>query len=155
MLIDIFKKQMYHKNHYKCNVLGVSQVSAIKKISDSELEVLKVLWEKDTAVSATEIYNTLKKSKGWEKTTVRTLIFRLMEKEALIQEKRNIFYYSPAITEQEYVKEQTRDFLKKIYKGNAKNLIASLFEQRYVNPKDVEELKLHWKEGINDTERDT
>ncbi len=122
-------------------------MSIAQKISDAELEVLKVLWEKNEAVSSTEIFNELKQSMGWEKTTVRTLVLRLTEKGALLQEKRNVYYYTPAISEKAFIEEQTKAFLKKIYKGNAKSLIASLFEQEYVDPKDIDELKRFWNEG--------
>lgn len=118
-----------------------------QKISEAELEVLKVLWDKKTAISSTDIYNALKQRMGWEKTTVRTLVLRLTEKGALVQEKRNVYYYSPAITEKAYIEEQTKEFLKKMYKGNAKNLIVSLFEQDYVNQDEMEELKRFWREG--------
>lgn len=124
-------------------------MSIAQKISEAELEVLKVLWDKKAAISSTDIYNELKQSMGWEKTTVRTLVLRLTEKKALIQEKRNVYYYTPAITEKEYIAEQTKYFLKKMYKGNAKSLIASLFEQDYVNPDEIDELKQFWREGTD------
>ena len=72
------------------------------KISDSELEVMRVLWRAGDALPVTEIRETLQKSRGWEATTVKTLVSRLVSKGVLRQEKRGVFYYTPQITEKEY-----------------------------------------------------
>ena len=49
-----------------------------EKISDSELEVMKVLWEAEGALPVTTIREALALRKGWEATTVKTLISRLL-----------------------------------------------------------------------------
>ncbi len=122
-------------------------MSILNKISDAELEVLKLLWSKKEALSSAYISEALMKTMGWERSTIRTLIHRLMEKGALIQEKRDMYYYYPKITEKEYVSAQTKSFLEKMYKGNAKKLVASLFEEDYIQPDDIEKLKQFWKQG--------
>ena len=66
-----------------------------EKISDSELEVMKVLWEAGDALPVTEIRTALCERRGWEATTVKTLVGRLVAKGALAQEKRKVFYYRP------------------------------------------------------------
>ncbi len=119
----------------------------IEKISEAELEVLKVLWNENREMSSVEIIDILRKHMGWEKSTIRTLIHRLAEKGALIQEKREVYYYFPKIAEKEYSDEQTRIFCIKMYKGNAGKLVASLFEQDIIRPEDIEQLKQFWKEG--------
>lgn len=117
------------------------------KVSEAEFEVLRVLWDKNAAMSSRGINEYLKQNKGWETSTIRTLVHRLTEKGALIQEQREMFYYSPAITEKEYLAEQTKNFLEKMYGGSAKNLVASLFEHDFIQPDDIDELKQFWKEG--------
>lgn len=118
-----------------------------EKISEAELEILKLLWSSREALSSAYINDALMNIMGWEKSTVRTLVRRLTEKGALIQEKRDMYYYYPAITEKEYVSAQTKSFLEKMYKGNAKKLVASLFEQEYIRPGDLENIKEFWKKG--------
>lgn len=117
------------------------------KISEAELEVLKVLWEKQAPVSSALLNEYLKAKKGWEKSTVRTLVRRLVEKGVLIQQKKEMYYYIPAVTEEEHISEQTHFFLEKLYKGNAKNLVANLVEQNYINCRDLDELKAFWGKG--------
>ena len=63
-----------------------------EKISDSELEVMRVLWDAGTPLPISDIRIALHQRKGWEPTTVKTLVNRLLSKEVLSQEKRNVFY---------------------------------------------------------------
>lgn len=116
------------------------------KMTDAELEVMKVVWDKNP-ITANEIYKVLEQTTNWEEPTVRTLIGRLTKKSFLIQEKKEIYYYSPAISENEYMKEQTKTFLNKVYGGKAKKLVASLFEDDYLSSKDIDELKEFWNKG--------
>lgn len=120
------------------------------KISEAELEVMKIVWE-SYPITANQIFEQLKKNTYWEEPTVRTLINRLTQKNYLIKEKKNVYYYSPAIPESQYIKEQTKTFLNKVYGGKAKNLVASLFEDDYLTNEDFQELKNFWdKEAKKD-----
>lgn len=109
------------------------------KISESEQEIMKVLWQSNTEMSAFEIRQHLEKE--WERTTVLTLIRRLVEKGAIEQKKKDIYYYRPQIAENDFVKEETQNFVKRVYKGSSKNLIASLLQSGDMNAEDIEDLK--------------
>ena len=111
------------------------------KISDSELEVMKVLWQAGDALTVTEIRETLQKMRGWEATTVKTLVSRLVTKGVVRQEKRNVFYYSPRITEQEYNDWATGNLIRRLYNGSAKDLVAALVHSEGLTRRDLEELQ--------------
>ena len=115
------------------------------KISDSELEVMKVLWRAGDALSVTAIREELQRTKGWEATTVKTLISRLVSKGALRQEKRGVFYYSPLISEQEYNGWATNDLIRKLYNGSARELVAALVHSEGLTQRDIEELRALFK----------
>lgn len=111
------------------------------KISDSELEVMKVLWRAEDALPVNVIRETLQKDRGWEPTTVKTLIGRLVAKGAVRQEKRNVFYYSPLIGEEEYNAWATDNLIRKLYHGSARNLVAALVQSDGLSRDDIEELR--------------
>ena len=111
------------------------------KISDSELEVLRVLWRAGDALPVTEIRETLQKSRGWEATTVKTLISRLVTKGVLRQEKRQVFYYSPLISEEEYNDWATHDLISRVYHGSARDLVAALVRSDGLSQTDIDELR--------------
>ena len=109
-------------------------------ISDSELEVMRVLWHAGDALPVTEIRETLQKSRGWEATTVKTLISRLVTKGVLRQEKRQVYYYSPHISEKEYNDWATHDLISRVYHGSARDLVAALVRSDGLSQADLKEL---------------
>ena len=111
------------------------------KITDSELEVMKLLWRAKDALPVTVIREQLQESKGWEPATIKTLIARLVSKGAVRQEKRNVYYYSPIITEKEYSSWATKDLITRIYNGKARDLIASLVNSDGLSQDDIAELR--------------
>lgn len=121
---------------------------ADKKISDAELEILEVLWAAGEALNANEIRTRLNEKKDWERTTVLTLIRRLLDKGVISQEKREVYYYLPCVERNSYVKEETKSFLNKFFKGNAKNLAAALIEDENLSREDIEELRLYFQENF-------
>ena len=111
------------------------------KISDSELEVMRVLWQAGNALPVTEIRETLQKSSGWEATTVKTLISRLVTKGVLRQEKHGVFYYSPLVSEAEYNDWATHDLISRVYHGSARDLVAALVRSDGLTQDDIDELR--------------
>ena len=116
-----------------------------EKISDSELEVMKLLWQAGDALPVTEIRETLQRTRGWEATTVKTLVSRLVSKGALRQERRNVFYYSPLITERDYNAWATDSLIRRLYNGSARELVAALVRSEGLTEQDIEELRTMFK----------
>lgn len=116
-----------------------------ERISDSELEVMKLLWKTEDALSSTEIREELQKTMGWGATTIKTLISRLLGKEVIAQEKRQVFYYRALISEKEYNSWATGRLINRLYRGSAKNLIAALVDSDGLSAEDIEELRAMFK----------
>ena len=87
--------------------------SLADKISDSELEVMKLLWQAGDALTVG----------------------------VLEQEKRKVFYYSPAISQQEYKAWATEELISRLYQGSAKSLIAALVDSKGLSRDDLDELR--------------
>lgn len=116
-----------------------------EKISDSELEVMKLLWDADEALPVTEIREKLHASKGWEATTIKTLVSRLLGKGVIGQEKRGVFYYFPLISEREYNSWATGRLINRLYRGSARNLVAALVDSDGLSEADIAELRALFK----------
>lgn len=73
-------------------------------ITDSELEIMQVLWNNGDS-GLTEIVTELDKTKPRNKNTVKTLIYRLVDKGSIKSKKSNRqgFVYSPTISERKYL----------------------------------------------------
>ena len=111
------------------------------KITGSELEVMKLLWRAENAIPITEIREKLQNTKGWEPATIKTLVGRLVTKGVVRQEKNNVFYYSPLITEKEYSTWATQDLISRVYNGSARNLISALVNSDGLTQEDLDELR--------------
>lgn len=118
-----------------------------EKITDSELEVMQVLWEAEDALPISDIRKTLQARRGWESTTIKTLVQRLLGKGAVAQEKRQVFYYRALISEREYNDWATGDLIRRLYKGSARDLVAALVNSEELTAEDVDELRAMFREG--------
>lgn len=112
-----------------------------EKIGDSELEIMQLLWHAGAPLPLSEIRKNLQKSVGWEATTIKTLLQRLVAKNAVTQEKREVFYYSPRVSEQEYNAWATARLLKRLYHGRARDLVAALVNSDELTEGDMDELR--------------
>ena len=96
-------------------------------ISASELEVMRVLWAAGEPLSIAEIRESLSDT-GWEASTIKTLVARLVKKGELVQSKRGVYYYSPAVSREEYGSGAARRLAEKLYGGGLTKLFASFVE---------------------------
>ena len=116
-----------------------------ERISGSELEVMRVLWEAGDALPLTDIRKTLQSRFDWSDPTVKTLVRRLCEKEVVTQEKRKVFYYSPRISEEEYNSWAAKDVVDRLFRGSARNLVAALVKSDGLTEEDIGELRSMFK----------
>lgn len=113
----------------------------VPQISNSELIIMKVLWENSPA-TANDIMNYLSKTTDWKPTTIKTLLSRLAKKKVIsFEEENRTYYYYPLVKENEYVKTENKSFLKRVYGGALKVMIANFLETEELSDEDIDELK--------------
>lgn len=119
------------------------------QISDSELELMKIIWSAGGAALYAQIMEALaEEGRSWQKNTVITLLSRLVDKGLLKTSKigrRN--QYTAIVSEAEYQTAQTRTLLNKLYQGEAKDLVAALIQGKLLSAQDYEDLRRFWEEG--------
>lgn len=113
----------------------------ISKISDSELEVMRILWRENRPLSYAEIRKELESKTKWNKSTIQTLVVRLRDKGIISVQEHYVLLYSANITEDEYIKAEGQNFIDKVFNGSAKQLIASLYKNGQLAKEDIDELK--------------
>lgn len=110
-------------------------------ITESEYEIMKILWEKTSPIGLGEIIKELPEGK-WARNTVSTLLARLCEKGiAGYNKKGNINMYFAAVNRDEYRKNETKSFLSKLYGGSVKNLVAAFYEENEISDDDLKSLR--------------
>ena len=110
------------------------------KITDAELKIMQIIWEKEN-ITSNEIIEQLKDNE-WNDNTTRTLIKRLLNKKAIkIVGKQNKQYtYQAIITEEEYKIEESQNFVQKIYNGSINEMIFNFVKQEKLTKEDLKEL---------------
>ena len=100
---------------------------ASRRISEAELSVMEALWEAGKPLAAKDLQVELKERRGWERTTVRSLLTRLQEKGSVIVGKdTDVATYAPAFTKEEYGWDLAEVLVARLYDGDAKALVAAL-----------------------------
>ena len=109
------------------------------RISDSELEVMTALWDMEAPATMAEILACLR-SRGWEDSTVKTFVGRLVKKGALTQEKKGVYYYAPAVSRDEYGRSAVMRIKDRLYRGSVGLMLSSLVEEEHLTRQEIDEL---------------
>lgn len=121
----------------------------IPQVSDSELELMKIIWASGgTALYARIMEELVRSGHGWQKNTVITLLSRLVEKGMLKTSKlgrRN--RYTALVSEGDYRTAQAQTLINRLYAGDAKGLVTTLIQGELLSPEDYEELRKYWQGG--------
>ena len=116
-------------------------MATLPQISESEYEVMKVVW-KYAPINTNEITEKLLKTTAWSPKTIQTLIKRLVNKGALTYEKQGrIFVYTPTVKEDEYVGQESRSFLKRFYDGDITAMLSAYIENDRLSDSEIEYLR--------------
>ena len=108
-------------------------------ISESEWTVMEYLWN-NPMVTITEIRKALS-STGWSDSTIKTLVRRLVSKNAVaINDEAATFRYYPLISQQECRLKETKSFINRVYDGSVSMLVTNLAADSNLTDKETEEL---------------
>ncbi|MCL1851743.1 MAG: BlaI/MecI/CopY family transcriptional regulator [Peptococcaceae bacterium] len=113
------------------------------KIADAELEVMRILWREGRPLSYKEMRKELEVTRGWNKSTIQTLILRLRDKGFINgqhDDAADVIMHTPNISEHEYIQAEGQRFLDKLFDGNAKKFVTSLCNSGKLDVGDIDEL---------------
>ncbi|MBB3225945.1 putative transcriptional regulator [Luteibacter sp. Sphag1AF] len=110
-------------------------------ISEAESAVMSVLWDSAPRTSE-EILAVLSQSHGWQEGTVKSLLNRLLKKQAVKADRDGKRYlYSPLLERADYVSEESAGLLDRLFDGRVAPLVAHFSHHRKLSKKDIAELR--------------
>jgi predicted transcriptional regulator len=111
-------------------------------IPDSELDVIKVLWDRGQG-TVREILETLKAAgRQWSYATVATLLDRLETKGMVASDRSDLaFVYRPTLTEQEVRQKRVGNLVEKLYQGEPGLLVLHLLKAHPLDPKQAKQVR--------------
>ena len=111
------------------------------QISDAEWQVMKIIWMQGEQTS-TDLIKVLEKRFSWSKSTIQTLLARLVEKECLTREKQGkSFIYSALLTLDDSRGLMVQDIKDKLCSRRIKLLLADLIEECDFTLADLNQLQ--------------
>lgn len=120
--------------------------STKERISEAEHAVMEALWEQ-SPMTAAEVCEAVCKSRDWSLATVKTLLSRLVAKNAIAtRPDGRRFLYSPLLKRNEYVGGESRRLVDRLFGGRAAPLFAHLAESESLTEKDIAEIEALLKE---------
>ena len=111
------------------------------QISDAEWQVMKIIWMQGEQTS-TDLIMVLAERFDWSKSTIQTLLARLVEKECLTRKKEGKFFvYSALLTLDQSRDLLVQDIKNKVCSRRIKNLLAELIVECDFTLADLEDLE--------------
>ena len=111
------------------------------QISDAEWQVMKIIWMQGEQTS-TDLIRVLAERFNWSKSTVQTLLARLVEKECLTRKKEGkSFVYSALLTLDQSRDLLVRDIKDKVCSRRMKQLVADLIMECDFTQADLADLE--------------
>ena len=112
------------------------------QISDAEWQVMKIIWMQGEQTS-TDLIRVLAERFDWSKSTIQTLLARLVEKECLTRKKEGkSFVYSALLTLDQSRDLLVQDIKDKVCSRRIKNLLADLIMECDFTLADLEDLEV-------------
>ena len=119
----------------------------IKRLPESELEIMQIIWKEETPVSRMTIERALQEKHPLAPTTILTLLTRLCEKGFLsLKKEGRSNLYDPLITEREYLACESRSFLDRMFGGSVAGFATALCDSG-IKKEELEELKRMLEKG--------
>ena len=109
-------------------------------LTEQELEIMKIVWERETA-TVRDVYETLLERRKVAYTTVMTMMKILEQKKYLKKSQADrAFVYQPAQPKRQVIGDMVRDFVNRVFNGSAEPLLVHLVEEHNLSREDLDEI---------------
>ncbi len=109
-------------------------------LQSSEWIIMEKLWE-DNPRTIMQLYHVLKEEPGWSKSTVNTLLGRMVKKEIIsYKEGLKAKQYYPNINRDDAAVAETESLIDRVYQGSVSMMLSTLVRSRHLSENDIKEL---------------
>ena len=111
------------------------------QITGAESKVMEALWRRGP-LTADEIVAEVAPAEQWGEATVKTLINRLLNKQAIQSTRAEGRHnYRPLLERADYVQAESQGLLDRLFGGQLAPLVSHFAEHRALSPEDIARLK--------------
>ena len=113
--------------------------------SESEWQVMEVLWESGEALTSSEVIGRMKAGNSMNPKMVRVLMNRLCQKGILAyrvdERDTRVYHYYPLKTKKECQREKSSRFIESYFAGNQMGAVAALIGSAELTEEEFQELE--------------
>ena len=116
----------------------------MKKLSDAELNIMKILWSHGDPMTSNQILEEYKEYADWKLASLMTALARMVDKEYVYCDRSTrTNYYSALISEEQYKLEEGNKFIDNLFNRSAVKLIACLYQGNKMSDEEITELRTY------------
>lgn len=109
-------------------------------LGQSEWIIMEKLWEQQPR-TIMQLFHSLEVEPGWSKSTVNTLLGRMVDKGIIYYEDGGkARQYYPKIKREEAALAETENLLSRVYKGSVSMMMSTLVKKRDFTREEIQEL---------------
>lgn len=126
----------------------------VQRMSDAEMEVMKAVWRCGGEATSAALHQTLSATREWKLNTVITFLARLADKGLIRAEKQGRgrpSRYIAQLTQEQYKRCETADFLNAVHGGSMKSPMTALCGGEQLTRAQLSELR-RWFDGLEEGE---
>lgn len=114
----------------------------MKRLPDAELELMMIIWDSEQPVTRTDIESCMSREKQVVPSTILTLLARLEKRGFIRHEKQGkINYYYSVADKNEYLAEEGKSVLSRMFGSSITNFVTTLYEGRRLDDEEVKRLQ--------------
>lgn len=111
------------------------------RITDAEALVLEALWTR-SPLDGPDLARALADQHGWTETTVKSLLGRLIHKQAVAPMRAEDGYrYRPLITREAFITARRQDLVTRLFNGRAAPFISYFCRRESLSPGELVRLR--------------
>ena len=115
-------------------------VDKVVMLQPSEWIIMEKLWEQNPK-TIMQLYHELKVEPGWSKSTVNTMLGRMVKKGIIyFEEGEKAKQYYPSVNRDEAATNETESLLDRVYKGSVSLMLSTLIRNNNLTEADIQEL---------------
>lgn len=108
------------------------------KLPPTELKVMNIIWDSEEDLCSKDVIEKLSECASWKRTTILTLLSRLIEKNFLRGRKVGRHtYYTKLIKKEDYVEFETKEFMSNIHNNSISSLISALKKDKDLSTEEL------------------
>ena len=107
------------------------------KLTDTEIKFMNIIWDKEN-IQSSELVKKCNEVFGWKKSTTYTVLKRLQERKALVNDNARV---KSLISRNDIQKQESINIINNAFGGSLPNFVVAFLSEQKISKEEFEELK--------------